>query len=77
MFGNPHHYSLFNDAVTWENNMGALSQGPARPLDFDHPSVEVIAFCRPVATYASFAEPRFSNTLWMVEACARRELVEM
>ena len=38
-------------------------QRAARPLDFNHPSIEVIASCRPVATNTYFAKPRVSDVL--------------
>lgn len=55
--GNPHHYNFVIGAATWSCNMRAVSQRPAGLLDSNHPSVEVIASCRPVATHACFACP--------------------
>ena len=43
--------------------MRAAFQRPAGLFDSDHPSVEVLTSCRPVATNTCFAEPRVSGIL--------------
>lgn len=61
--GDPHHNNLIIHACAWAIDMRAISQRAARLLDSNHPSIEVLAFCRPVAANTCFAEPRVSDVL--------------